>query len=227
MISLTDRWKSIRERVAEAAVRNGRDPSEVTIVGVSKYVDAEKTRELVEAGCRDLGESRPQVLWEKAELLQELTIRWHLIGHLQRNKSKRTVPLLDCLHSIDSTRLAEQVNLDAAGRRDKLSILLEVNISGDASKTGLPPGEVLSTAEKILELPNLRLDGLMGMAGLGNQTPREDFAELRRMRDRLQTQLGSQVELRHLSMGMSGDFEEAVAEGATMLRIGSILFETE
>jgi pyridoxal phosphate enzyme (YggS family) len=223
--TIADRWKRVCERVEASAIKAGRNPNDITTVGVSKYVDASSTRELFEAGCIDLGESRPQVLWEKAELLKDLTIRWHLIGHLQRNKSKRTVRLLSCIHSIDSIRIAQQISEDASGLENPISVLLEVNVSGDSTKTGLSPDELPTVAESVIELPGLRVEGLMGMSGLGKRSPREDFVKLREIRDALQIQFGSRVELKHLSMGMSGDFEEAVAEGATILRIGSILFE--
>ncbi len=224
MISIKDRWKMTVERVANAALRANRSPEEITIIGVSKYVDVDKTRELFEAGCHDLGESRPQVLWEKAAALSDLSIRWHLIGHLQRNKSKRTLPLIHSLHSLDSLRLAEQINQEVSDLGQVLEVLLEVNVTGDASKTGLSPIDLKSVAPKIVAMDHLRVVGLMGMAGLGNKTPREDFASIRKLRDELQRELDSDIDLKHLSMGMSGDFEEAIAEGATMLRIGSVLF---
>jgi PLP dependent protein len=223
--SIKDRWKHIVERVENAALRAGRARSEITIVGVSKYVDAETTRDLYEAGCHDLGESRPQSLWDKATRLSDLPISWHMIGHLQRNKSKRTIPIIQCLHSLDSIRLAEQVNLDASELGRRLEVLLEVNVTGDATKTGLLPSDLKMVATKIVGLDHLHVVGLMGMAGLGNQTPREDFATIRALRDELQHELGTSTDLKHLSMGMSGDFEDAIAEGATMLRLGSVLFE--
>jgi PLP dependent protein len=225
MLSIKDRWEMTVERVANAATRAERSPDEITIVGVSKYVDADTTRELFEAGCYDLGESRPQVLWEKATALSDLPIRWHLIGHLQRNKTKKTLPHIHVLHSLDSLRLAEQINQEVGDLGRKLEVLLEVNVTGDASKTGLLPADLRLIAPKIVALDYLQVVGLMGMAGLGNQTPREDFASIRRLRDELQRELDSDIDLKHLSMGMSGDFEDAIAEGATMLRIGSLLFE--
>ncbi len=225
MSTIKERWKRIVERVEDAAGRAGRSPTEITIVGVSKYVDAETTRELYEAGCHDLGESRPQLLWDKAAFLSDLPIRWHMIGHLQRNKSKRTIPLIQALHSLDSLRLAEQVNHDVSERGRRLDVLLEVNVTGDATKTGLLPEDLKLVAPKIVAFEHLHVVGLMGMAGLGSQTPREDFATIRALRDELQRELGLSTDLTHLSMGMSGDFEEAIAEGATMLRLGSVLFE--
>ena len=149
MLTIQERWQRIVERVENAALRAVRSPTEITIVGVSKYVDAETTRALYEAGCHDLGESRPQLLWEKAAILSDLPIRWHMIGHLQRNKSKRTIPLLQSLHSLDSLRLAEQVNQDASELGCRLDVFLEVNVTGDATKTGLLLDDLKKVAPKI------------------------------------------------------------------------------
>jgi PLP dependent protein len=224
--SIADRWNSVTERVANAARSSGREPQEVLIIGVTKYVDEIQVRQLYEAGCRDFGESRPQSLWEKAEILDDPSVRWHMIGHLQRNKVRRTLPLVDCIHSVDSLRLAQQLASDAADLRLTIPILLEVNVSGDANKTGMNPNELLGIACEIVELPNLQITGLMGMAGLGKAEPRSDFAAIRELRDELHKAFGSAIQLDHLSMGMSGDFEAAIQEGATMVRIGSVLFPT-
>ena len=224
LVTITARWANIGDRVAAVAQQCGRNASEITIVGVTKYVDVEQTRQLYDAGCRDLGESRPQSLWDKAAIMADLPLRWHLIGHLQRNKSRRTVPIVHCIHSVDSLRLAQQLAADAAELGRKLSILLEVNVSGDPNKTGMLPAELSNIATSIVAMPHLQMEGLMGMAGLGNREPRADFAAIRELRDQLQIELGGAVKLDELSMGMSGDFEPAIQEGATMLRIGSSLF---
>ncbi|MDZ4849501.1 MAG: YggS family pyridoxal phosphate-dependent enzyme [Pirellulaceae bacterium] len=225
MKSIAQRWHDVDQCTAIAAEKSGRLRKDITIVGVTKYVDVDPTRMLFQAGCHDLGESRPQSLWTKSDQLSDLPIRWHLIGHLQRNKSRRTIPIVQCVHSVDSLRLAQQISGDARELGIEVSILLEVNVSGDSNKTGMLPSELVRTATAIVELPNLKMLGLMGMAGLGNQEPRHDFAAIRQLRDQLQLELGSEVELRELSMGMSGDFEVAIQEGATMVRVGSILFD--
>ncbi len=225
--SIATRWENVVERVATAAKTCGRAPEEVLIIGVTKYVGLNQTRQLYEAGCRDFGESRPQSLWEKAEALSEFLIRWHLIGHLQRNKSRRTLPLVHCIHSVDSLRLAKQLEFDASELQLTIPILLEANVSGDANKTGMNPKELPKIASEIVELPHLRITGLMGMAGLAKDEPRSDFAAIRELRDQLQTTLGPTVQLDQLSMGMSGDFEAAIQEGSTMIRVGSILFPSQ
>lgn len=222
--AIKERWMNVVDRVATAACQSTRSPSEITIVGVTKYVDSVQTRWLYEAGCRDFGESRPQSLWDKAASLSDLSIRWHLIGHLQRNKSRRTLPLIHCIHSVDSLRLAQQLEFDASELGQTIEVLLEVNVSGDPNKTGMIPMEILRIAPAIVSLSNLQVTGLMGMSGLGNQEPRADFAVIRSLRDQLQIQLGSSACLDKLSMGMSGDYETAIQEGSTIVRIGSSLF---
>lgn len=223
--SIAERWIQVCERVASAAKLSGRQSSDITIIGVSKYADIEQTRQLYEAGCRNFGESRPQSLWEKSDALSELAIRWHMIGHLQRNKSRRTLPLIHCIHSVDSIRLSKQLEIDANELEKEIRVLLEVNVSGDANKTGMLPDQLSEIATSIVQLPHLKVIGLMGMAGLGNSEPKSDFAAIRQLRDQLQIELGSEVPLSELSMGMSGDFETAIAEGSTMVRIGSMLFD--
>jgi len=194
---------------------------------VTKYVEPAVARLLVQAGLSELGESRPQELWRKAESLGDLPVRWHLIGHLQRNKVRRTLPLAHCIHSADSLRLLEEIHREAAAQDRTAKVLLEVNVSGDAAKTGLPPGEVEPLLPAIAQLPNVSVQGLMTMAALEgspDQTRRE-FAALRDLRDRLAANCPPTIQLNELSMGMSGDYEIAIEEGATMVRIGSALFE--
>lgn len=218
-----ERFAHVLERVASAAIRSGRQPSAVTVIGVSKYVDASKARELVESGCKDLGESRPQSLWEKASVLSDLKVRWHMIGHLQRNKVARTLPLIHCIHSLDSVRLAEQIDADANRLAIRVPVLLEVNVSKDSTKTGLSPSEACEVCEKICQLPNLQLEGVMGMSSLEGQDARSEFSQIRDLRDKLQREVGNLAKLDQLSMGMSNDFEDAILEGSTMIRIGSLL----
>ena len=221
-------YLSVLDRMNAAARRAGRKPGEIRLIGVTKYVDSSVTRHLVEAGCRDLGESRPQVIWDKSADLADLEINWHLIGHLQRNKAKRTLPLLTAMHSLDSERLLQQVEQDVGPRENPLDLLLEVNISGDPDKTGLSVVEGEQLLEKWLvrreKFPTLKIVGLMGMGSLigGQDQARTDFEVLRNLRDRWAVRFG--LPLNELSMGMSDDFEIAIEQGATMVRVGSILF---
>jgi pyridoxal phosphate enzyme (YggS family) len=221
---------AVRERVAAACHRVGRDPAGVRIVGVTKYVDENAARMLLEAGCLDLAESRPQSLWRKAETLAAATPppRWHLVGHLQRNKIRRTIGLLTLLHSLDSLRLLEAIEAEAAAAGRVCDALVEVNISGDHGRTGVPEPEVAAVLAAAVDCPHVRIGGLMGMAGLpddaagGDGLARRQFGRLRELRDRLAT---PPVPLAELSMGMSDDFEDAILEGATLVRIGSALWE--
>ncbi|MDX1926501.1 MAG: YggS family pyridoxal phosphate-dependent enzyme [Pirellulaceae bacterium] len=225
---IAENWHRVNAEVAEAAQRAGRSPSEILIVGVSKYVDVDLTAQLFDAGCTALGENRPQNLWGKADQFarDQRPASWHLIGHLQRNKIRRTLPHIGWLHSLDSLRLATALDVEATEAGLKLKVLLEVNVTQDTSKTGLPTSDLMQVAEQVVALPSLDLRGLMAMCSLESdaEVARREFAEVRELRDQLQTRFGPQVNLDQLSMGMSGDFREAIAEGSTMLRIGSSLF---
>lgn len=225
-IRLAERWRRVVEEVAEAAVSAGRSPAAVRIVGVTKYVGAAVTRELVNCGCLDLGEARPQQLVDKAESLSDLTtVRWHLIGSLQRNKARRVVRVAQTVHSIDNLELLGYLDRVAGEEQRKIEGLLEVNISGDDSKHGFTPDSLLTAADSLCDVTNVRIIGLMGMSGLGANASeaRRQFALLRNLGQRLEQAAGRS--LPELSMGMSGDYREAIVEGATMVRIGSSLFE--
>jgi pyridoxal phosphate enzyme (YggS family) len=220
---LTERIASVRGRIAAACVRSGRDATSVTLVAVTKTVSVQVAALAVELGLHDLGESRPQELWKKAETTT--SANWHLIGHLQRNKLDRTVPLVSLIHSVDSERLLTA--LDAFGRKrgSPVPVLLEVNCSGEASKGGFAPTELPAVSDNALSLTGVAVRGLMTMAAYADdpQTARPTFAMLRELRASLRTRAG--LPLPELSMGMSNDFEIAVEEGATLVRIGTTLFE--
>lgn len=217
----------VRQSIAEAARRSGRRNEDVTLIAVSKYVGTEEIRALIAAGCCDMGESRPQHLLQKAEELGEYDIRWHMIGHLQRNKARRTLPVVNLLHSGDSPRLLEAVQRLSAETGRTTDVLLEVNVSGDATKHGMSPDDMEPLLPTLAQLDCVRVHGLMAMArwgGTADET-RGDFVRLRELRDRLATVCPDGMSLQELSMGMSGDFEVAIEEGATMVRVGSALFE--
>jgi pyridoxal phosphate enzyme (YggS family) len=217
----------IRERIAAAAQAAGRNPAEIKLVAVSKYVDAAAATLLVDAGCRSLGEARPQQLWEKAAAPALAGVEWHLIGRLQRNKIRRTLPLASLIHSVDSERLLAAVDEEAAALGMTSRVLLEVNCSGDATKQGFTADEVRKLLPLLPNYRHVEVAGLMTMAALdGNDAvAHANFAALRTLRDKLARQSPPNVNLQELSMGMSGDFEIAIAEGATLVRIGSSLFE--
>ncbi len=235
---IAENWQRVCLNVAEATAAAGRQVDEVHIVGVSKYVDALITSWLVDAGCRDLGENRPQLLDQKATWFAEhrpdvaTEIQWHQIGHLQRNKVRRLLTVKPLVHSIDSERLLDEVLAEAWRQETSVDMLIEVNVSGDQAKTGLPPSELPGLVERFFARPDrsssshgVQIVGLMGMAGWGTDPhqARPQFSRLRELRDSLVDQ--TDVDFPELSMGMSGDYAAAIAEGATLVRIGSSLFE--
>ncbi len=220
----------IQQRLAEAAAASGRDPAQVRLVAVTKYLPPALVPALIEAGARDLGESRPQQLWSKVAALEDrqpADVRWHLVGHLQRNKIRRTLPLVDLIHSVDSPRLLAAIDHEAAATGRIVPVLLEVNISGDQEKHGFAPKELPGLLPRLAESTHVAIGGLMTMAHRqgGPDVARRDFAALRRLSEQLGAEAPANVRLSELSMGMSGDFEEAVREGATLVRIGRALFE--
>ncbi len=224
---LAENLGAIRQRIAGAAARSGRDATDVRLVAITKYISADILPALVQAGATDLGESRPQELWSKAAALDAPDVHWHLVGHLQRNKIRRTLPLVDLIHSVDSPRLLEAIEREAAAAHCRVRVLLEVNISQEPAKHGFPPDTLASLLPQLAAAPHVAIEGLMAMAHRqgGPETARRDFAALRQLRDRLQADAPQHVRLNELSMGMSGDFEEAIAEGATLVRIGTALYE--
>jgi PLP dependent protein len=224
---IAENLSQVRDRIDAAAARSGRRGQDVLLVAVTKYVGPAEIRAVVAAGCHELGESRPQQLWQRAEELADLPIRWHFIGHLQRNKIRRTLTLAAMVHSVDSPRLAEALEQTAAELSLRVPVLLEVNTSGETAKGGFTPDEIERGLPKLAEYGHLEIRGLMCMAALegGLDVARRNFADLRNLRDRLRANCPANVALDELSMGMSGDYEVAIEEGATIVRVGSALFE--
>jgi pyridoxal phosphate enzyme (YggS family) len=227
---IAENLREVRQRIDAAAVRSGRRGEDIRLVAVTKYVGTAEIRAVVAAGCTDLGESRPQQLWQRAEELADLPIRWHFIGHLQRNKVRRTLALsaaLAMIQSVDGLRLAEAIDQTAAELSLRVPVLLEVNTSGETAKGGFASGEIEAELERLVEFRQLEIRGLMCMAALegGPDEARHNFADLRELRDRVRGNCPANVGLDELSMGMSGDYEVAIEEGATIVRVGSALFE--
>ena len=220
---LADNLARVESRLLAACERAGRARQDVTLVGVTKSVPAPVAAELFALGVRDLGEGRPQELWHKAALLPA-AVRWHLVGHLQRNKIERTLPLAHRLHSVDSIRLLDA--LEATRGEHPIDVFLEVNCSGEANKQGFAPEEASGLGGRLRTLSRVRVCGLMTMAAYADdpEAARPAFARLRTLRDRLRDEVGGLHPLDELSMGMSGDFEVAVEEGATCVRVGTTLF---
>lgn len=226
---IRENWLRVSNQVAEASIASSRDPSEVKIIGVAKYVDAPLTSQLVAAGCGIIGENRPQLLWEKHQWFLDQGLvqpQWHMIGHMQRNKLRRTLPLLSMLESVDSWRLAEELSAEAVRAQRSIDFLVDVNLTQDNTKTGMMPEELLRVSEQLVELPNMNWRGLMAMSSLeaDSATISREFAAVRELRNQLQLRLGSGVDLSELSMGMSGDFQQAIQQGSTCVRIGTSLW---
>jgi pyridoxal phosphate enzyme (YggS family) len=221
-----DNLAEVRGRIAAACFRAGRAERDVTLVVATKSVGPTAVVLLLEAGCHDLAESRPQALWAKAADAAELRppVRWHLIGHLQRNKVRRTLPHVALLHSLDSRRLLATLDEEAAAAGKVQQTLVEVNLSGDPNRTGADEAEAERIVAQAAGLRHVVVRGLMGMASVPDGDPgaaRREFARLREFRDRLARSVAGGDRLHDLSMGMSGDFEEAILEGSTIVRVGS------
>ncbi len=222
---LAENLKFVRSAIADAAHRSGRTASDVTLVAVTKRRSGDLVRALAALGEADFGENYPQELWEKVQDLADLPARWHLIGHLQGNKARRTFPMVRMIHAVDSLKLLKMLDEMASATEKPPSVCLQVNGSGEVAKHGWSPETLLADAEGIAACRSIPIVGLMTMAGLGTdaETARPTFALVRELRDTLRCRTG--LVLPHLSMGMSGDFEAAIEEGATLVRVGSALFE--
>lgn len=224
----------IRQQCAEAALRVRRDPANVTIVAVTKSAEMEDILHLLELGVTDLGESRVQQFSERAEEVASLMaerkaagpIRWHMIGHLQRNKVKAVLEHASLVHSVDSLRLAEEISLRSEQMGRTSDVLLEVNCSREEQKFGVAVGAATHMVEQICTLKGVRLIGLMTMAARSDnpEQARVTFVRLREIFEEMRTERIGGKNLRHLSMGMSQDFVPAIEEGATLVRIGTSLF---
>ena len=212
----------VMERIEKAAQRSGRDPREVKLVAVSKTVETARINEAIEAGVSILGENYVQEAKKKIEEIGR-PVAWHFIGHLQSNKAKYAVRLFDMIHSLDSIPLAEELNRRAAQAGQMIKVLIEINLSGEATKFGTGESEILNLATRILQLNHLSLEGLMTMPPYFDlpEMSRPYYIQLRELKERL-VQKG--IPIKELSMGMSNDFEIAIEEGATYVRMGTAIF---
>ncbi|MGD9497938.1 MAG: YggS family pyridoxal phosphate-dependent enzyme [Armatimonadota bacterium] len=223
---IAENLRCVQERIAGAAERVGRDPAEIVLVTVTKTRGIDEIRAAIEAGARDLGENYAQEMVAKAEALAEHDVRWHAIGHLQTNKVRALAGLVSLIHSVDSERLAAEIDRRAAAAGRQIPVLLQTNVSGEQSKFGVAPSEVFGLAQKLVGLEHCRLVGLMTMPPYCEEaeTNRPHFVALRELRDELVERGIPAQSLRHLSMGMTCDFEVAVEEGATLVRVGTAIF---
>ncbi|MFA5889620.1 MAG: YggS family pyridoxal phosphate-dependent enzyme [Actinomycetota bacterium] len=221
-VVLAEGLRGVRSRIDAACLRSGRSLDEVTLVAVTKTVPSERIAAAVALGVRDVGENRVQEMLDKQRALVGIEARWHFIGTLQRNKVGAIVGRTVLVHGIDSVRLARALAARAEAAGVRQDVLVEINVSGESSKHGVLPSEALRVAVDVASLSSLRLRGLMTMAPAGDPAmARRAFAGLRELRDLIAREVDG---VQELSMGMSGDFEIAVEEGATVVRVGSAIF---
>lgn len=238
---LSENWKRLEQRIHDACERSNRDPSSVTLVAVTKYASLDIVRALVDLGVQHLGENRVQELTKRAAMVNEWLGRrqrdfaagarprphWHMVGHLQRNKVKPLLPWIDIIHSVDSLRLAEEIDAQSAKLQRVTPILLEVNVTGEANKYGVAVAATVHLAEQLASLTHVSVRGLMAMAPLTDNESviRNTFERMRELFDEVAGERLCGPEFKDLSLGMSNDFEYAIEYGATYVRIGSALFE--
>ena len=223
MSSISENLERVRQQIAQAAAKAGRAVDEIELVAISKTHDAEKVREVVEAGQSLFGESRVQEARIKIPELPS-SLRWHFVGHLQKNKIRHALPLFEMIHSVNSLELAQDINRIAEEEGLHPRVLLEVNVAGEGSKFGFQPDTLREQMESLLAFSRLSILGLMTIPPLAEdaEASRKFFVKLRDLRDQLQKEF--HVDLAQLSMGMTNDFPIAVEEGATLVRVGTAIF---
>jgi pyridoxal phosphate enzyme (YggS family) len=225
MSSIRDNFLKVLERMDQAAGRTGRDLGEIKLVAVSKTIESARVQEAIEAGVTILGENYVQEAREKIERIGH-GVQWHMIGHLQKNKAKYTVTLFDYIHSLDGISLAQEIDRRAAQKGIRVRALVEVNLSGEASKFGVGSEALMDLVRHVALLKHISIEGLMTMPPYFDEPEkaRPYFIRLRELRDRIREEGIEGVRMDELSMGMSGDFEVAIEEGATMVRVGTAIF---
>lgn len=222
---LIENYNSVNDRVKAACNKASRSEDDVTLIAVSKTKPADDIKTLYDYGVRDFGENKVQELIEKYEILPK-DIRWHLIGHLQTNKVKYIVDKVFLIHSVDSLKLAEQIEKEAAKKDVIVNILVQVNVAGEDTKFGLDSEDTIKNVETIAKFPHIRIKGLMTIAPFveDGEENRKYFNELKQLSVDIQKKNIDNVSMDMLSMGMSGDFETAIEEGATLVRVGTSIF---
>lgn len=225
---ISDNIKKVTKRIENACKKVGRDPKGVTLVCVTKEASLNDIIEAIKAGASDIGENRVKDALIKYNKLKDEKITWHMIGHLQRNKVRDAVRFFDLIHSVDTLRLAKEINKEGIKQKQLVDILIEVNTSGEKSKFGARPDKTLEMVEEITALSNVRLLGLMTMAPMVEKPDkaRPFYSRLRKIFEEINTKIPA-LKLEYLSMGMTQDFEVAIEEGANIVRIGRAIFEKE
>ncbi len=225
MSELVSNLKHVRENIAAAVTRSGRNMKDVTLIAVSKTKPVSMLQEAYMEGCRDFGENKVQEILEKYDSMPQDT-RFHMIGHLQRNKVKYIIDKVVMIHSVDSVRLAEEISKEAVKKQVEMDILIEVNVAGEETKFGISGEEVIALVREIAKLPSIHIRGLMTIAPFV-QDPEENrgyFAKLRQLAVDIMHQNIDNVKVDVLSMGMTGDYQVAIEEGATCVRVGTGIF---
>lgn len=224
-MSIRENVQFARNKIAEACRRSSREFEEIELVAITKTVDVEQINEAIEAGIRVVGENRVQEAWRKFQEVGEKA-HWHMVGHLQTNKVKRVLQFADMIHSVDSVYLAREIQTQAKKLDRTIEILIQVNTSGEESKFGLEPEATIGAIEEVSTLPNLKIKGLMTIgAFLPNpEDVRPCFKLLNDLKDRVNERGITSVEIGTLSMGMTNDYEIAIEEGSTMVRVGTAIF---
>lgn len=221
-------WEAVKSKALDAAVVSGRNPDDITIVAVAKTHPSGMIKNAIEAGIGNIGENYVQEMVQKYKELAELGIevpKWHFIGHLQTNKVKYIIPFVDMIHSVDSAHLAEEISKQAQKLGRTIDILLQVNTSGEESKSGCEPQDIYKLAEELSRLQNIKIHGLMTIGTFSNDEViiKREFRLLRSLRDELAVKF-PEIDFHHLSMGMTNDYPIAIAEGATLVRVGTAIF---
>lgn len=238
-MTLAERYQAVRDRIKAAAERAGRSSEEIVLVAVTKYAEMDDVRELIELGHRDFGENRVPQLVQRVAMIDEFIrrrsalghnnqgpARWHMIGHLQRNKARKIAGCARLVHSVDSLRLAEELQAVGLKTEEPIDVLVQVNVAGEESKSGCPLPACVPLAEAMEEMAHLRVRGLMTMAPLSDnpEDSRSTFRRLRELFEDMQLEGFGGDHFNILSMGMSNDFEVAIEEGANIVRVGSSIF---
>ncbi len=226
METISKRLERIREKIADAALRSGRNPDDVEIVGVTKTVPTDRVATAVAAGLRILGGNYIQESLEKIDALSSLDVSWHFIGRLQSNKAKFAVMHFDLIHSVGTDKLAAEINRQAAKQNKVQPILIQVNAGQEATKAGVLPNDALPLVKSISQLENINIRGLMTMPPYFDdpERARPFFRAMNDLKKRIEDKTIANISMNTLSMGMTGDFEAAVEEGATLVRIGTAIF---
>ncbi|MEW6097181.1 MAG: YggS family pyridoxal phosphate-dependent enzyme [bacterium] len=226
IMSVKENLENLQNRIKEAAQKVARNPDEIELVAVTKLVDINQIREAINAGINIIGENRVQEAKSKFSQLKTYDVKWHLVGHLQRNKVRDAIAIFDMIQSVDRIELADEIDKRAGQVNKMIDILIQVNVSGEESKFGVSPSSTIGIIQQIAKFKNIRIKGLMTIAPLVSKSEdvRPYFMELAKLMDKIARQKIENVQMKYLSMGMSNDFEVAIEEGSNMIRIGRAIF---